>query len=356
MTPGPHIGLDLRIADPEGMVRSGLGRYAIELARGLLAARPGWRFSVYSNRDLADVPTRTTRWPTRSAAGRVAWLHAGSWPDVRADRPDVWVSPAYVTPAWWRGPSVVAVHDLSFMEMPERYRGGLNAWHARTQTARSARRATRVTCGTRATAERIAAALGVTGAAVVPYGVSDVFRRPSEPSGGYVLYAGTFEARKGIEVLLDAMDAVRAQADVGLVLAGSPGWGTDATLAAARARPWVRIVADPDDAALAELYARALACAHPSRREGFGLPVAEAMGCGCPVIATELPEVREWAGDAPLWVPVGDSAAIARAVLALTDADERGRRAAAGRAVAAELTWGRTAAGVARLIEESLPA
>ncbi|MEJ7891585.1 MAG: glycosyltransferase family 1 protein [Solirubrobacteraceae bacterium] len=356
MTPGPpHIGLDLRIADPDGMLRSGLGRYATELAGGLLAARPQWRFSVYSNRDLG-LRAQTTRWPTRSAAGRVAWEHVGSWLDLRRDRPDVWVSPAYVTPAWWRGPSVVAVHDLSFLEMPERYRGSLNAWHARTQTARSVKQATRVTCGTHATAQRIADTLGVAGATVIPYGVSDVFRRPAEPSGGYVLYAGTFEARKGLEILLEAMDAVRAQADVDVVLAGSPGWGADAVLAAARERPWVRIVEDPDDTALAGLYARALACAYPSRREGFGLPVAEAMGCGCPVIATDLPEVREWAGDAPLWVPVGDAPALAAAVLSLADDAERGRRSAAGGAIAAGLTWQRTAAGVARLIEESLPA
>jgi glycosyltransferase involved in cell wall biosynthesis len=348
VTASPHVGIDLRIADPPGMTRSGLGRYAIEVARGLLAQRPDWRFTIHSNRGVElGLPAQGTRWPTGSALGRVAWLHAGS---AFAARPDVWFSPAYVVPAWWRGRCVVAIHDLSFQEMPERYRGRLNAWHADRLTRRSARRATRVTCGTAVTAERIAAALALDPAriGVVPYGVSDVFRAATAAPGGYVLYAGTFEARKGLEVLLAAM----ADLDLDLVLAGRRGWGTDATLASATRLPRVRVIEDPDDATLAGLYAGAQVCVYPSRREGFGLPVAEAMAAGCPVVASDLPEIREWAGDAPLYAPVGDPGALAAAIR--TAVAGREDRVAAGRAAVAELTWERTAAGVAALIEAAL--
>ena len=100
---GPHVAIDLRIADAPGMERSGLGRYALELARGLPPARPDWTFTLHSDRaDLLDpapgVALRPTRWPTRTSAGRVSWLHLGSAVSARRPSPDVWFSPAVALP------------------------------------------------------------------------------------------------------------------------------------------------------------------------------------------------------------------------------------------------------------------
>ena len=359
----PHIAVDLRILDRAGMERSGVGRCAVESLVALRRARPGWRLTVHSNRpDLIeagrDLEVRGTRWPTGSGLGRVAWLHLRA---ARATRPapDLWLAPTFVSPAAWRGPSVVTIHDLVFLLEPERYRGRLNAWHASRTVRSSARRADRVLCPSTAVGERIIRDLGIDAGKVVaaPWGVSGAFRRPPAPSaGGYILFVGRWEARKGLEVLHGALREAAARGHrLPLVLAGGPGWGAGATVSALLADPGVDAVTDPTDEELAALYAGALALAYPSRMEGFGLPVAEAMACGCPVIASDLPEIRAWAGEAPLYVPAGDPGRLADALIVLaTDPERRGEMARRGRAVAEGLTWDGYGEIAARTIEAAL--
>jgi phosphatidylinositol alpha-mannosyltransferase len=89
--------------------------------------------------------------------------------------------------------------------------------------------------------------------------------------------------------------------------------------------------------------------------EGFGFPVAEAMACGCPVIASDLPEIRAWARDAPLYVPSGDPRRLADALTALApDPGRREEMVRRGKAVAAGLTWDAHGEAVAATIEAVL--
>src|SRR5437588_6946800 len=307
----PRIAVDLRIADAPGMEHTGVGRYALETARALGAARPTWELALHSNRPEVVPGALRTRWPTASAWGRIGWLHAGA--ALTARDADLWFGAAFALPAWWRGPAAVTVHDLTFMLMPERYRGWLNARHAAWTTRRSARRADRVLCGSAYTRDLLVQRLGVSAerVAVTPYGVAQAFRVATDVAReDFVLFAGVLEARKGIDVLHEAV----RRAGLRLVLAGRPGWGIDQELAAVRGDPAVELVVGPSDARLADLYARALVLAYPSRMEGFGLPVAEAMAAGCPVVCSDLPAIREWAADAPLYVAPGDPGSLAAAL------------------------------------------
>jgi glycosyltransferase involved in cell wall biosynthesis len=355
-----HVAIDLRILDAPGAELSGIGRYALELARELPRARPEWRFTIQSNRrDLVEEGIRETRWPTASSLGRVSWLHG--WAAVTRERPapDLWFSPSFVLPVWWRGPSVVTIHDLTFALMPERYRGRLNAAYARRATAWSARNADRLLCGSQETKARLVEHLGVEaeGVEVIRYGVSEVFvsdgegrREPRDP---YILFVGVFEARKGLDTLHEALRAVNAsQPDLRLVLAGQPGWGTGAVVDALRRDPNVELALRPTDEELARLYRSALALAYPSRMEGFGLPVAEAMAAGCPVIASDLHCIREFAGDAVLYARPGDAAELARQIERVVDRPEQ-RRALAdrGRDAAAALRWPNVGEKTARAFE-----
>jgi len=350
------------------MERTGLGRYGLELTAALAEVRPDWELFLYSNRPEILPPglrhrACTTRVPTASAPGRIAWLHGAARLETRSSRPDVWFSPTFVLPAWWRGPSVVTVHDLTFLMLPGRYRGRANARYATVATRVSVRRADRVLVGATQWRDALVERLGADPAkiAVIPYGVAAEFFAASEAAASrdagdappYLLFVGTWEARKGLETIEAALARLNRDGPrVRLVLAGRPGWGTEALVGRLRADPAVTVVHDPPDAEVARLYRGALALVYPSRMEGFGLPVAEAMAAGCPVVASELPVIREFARDAPLYAAVGDDAAVAAHVeVLLGDPALRDERAAAGISVAAGLRWRQVADRTAAVLE-----
>jgi glycosyltransferase involved in cell wall biosynthesis len=361
-----HVAVDLRVLDRDGMERSGLGRYALGALRALREARPDWVIGVQSNRpelisEDAGITTRRTTWPTRFALARVAWLHlvAGS---RESPAPDVWWGPAFTLPSRWRGPAVVTVHDLVFRLRPELYRSRVRAGYASLATAASVRRADRVLCPSATTADRLARELAVDRGKVIvaPWGVDDAFRAPAADRGddGYVLFVGRWEARKGLGTLHAAVRGLAASGRrLPLVVAGMPGWRAEEEIRSLRADPDVELVVDPSDERLASLYARALTLAYPSHMEGFGFPVAEAMASGCPVVASDLPELRELARDAAVYVTPGDSSALAGALRAVAEDVER-RRAMAdrGRELAAELSWSACGEATARALEDAVAA
>lgn len=361
-----HLGVDLRIVDRQGMELTGLGRYALELVHALADVRPQWRLSLYSNRPELLAPSlrpwaRATHWPTARALGRAGWLGLGSSLETVRDRPDIWLGPSFALPAWWRGPSVVTIHDLIVMTLPERYRGRLNARYAAATIRSSARRADRILCGTQATGAELVARLGVdpNKVKVTPYGVSDVFFENQRPAmaaseAPYLLCVGTFEARKGIEVAYQAFRRLISDGrSLRLVLAGQPGWGIDPLLETLERDPGVDIEVGSVDRRLAELMRGAVALVYPSRQEGFGLPVAEAMATGCPVIASDLAPIREFARDAPLYVPVGDAGTIASHVGALIDDRRRAdRHRNTGVRLAASMRWPAVGERTAQILED----
>ncbi len=170
----------------------------------------------------------------------------------------------------------------------------------------------------------------------------------------FVLFVGTVEPRKGVPELLAAHAALRADhPDLDLVLAGAAGWGPVPDLSA----PGVRWLGDVDDATLDALYRAAVALALPSRYEGFGLPVAEAMARSCPVVVSDAACLPEVAGGAAVVVPTGDADALAGALERLLgDEGLRGERAAAGRARAGSFTWAASAAAHAAAYAAALEA
>lgn len=169
--------------------------------------------------------------------------------------------------------------------------------------------------------------------------------------GRYLLYVGTAEYRKGFDVLLAAMARVaRERPDLTLVATTTlDGWELP---------PGVRVsgVGHVDDDTLAALYRGSVALVFPSRYEGFGLPVLEAMSYGTPVIASNASAVPEAGGDAACYVPPDDDTALAGAILRVaTDpafAADLHRR---GPAHAAAFTWEKTASLTLAAIEGTLP-
>jgi glycosyltransferase involved in cell wall biosynthesis len=166
----------------------------------------------------------------------------------------------------------------------------------------------------------------------------------------FLLAVATLEPRKGLDVLLEAL--ARSEAPpLPLVIAGQPGWGgvdIDSECERLGLQPGrVRALGKVDDQVLALLYDRASLLVVPSRWEGFGLPVLEAMAAGCPVVVSDVPALREVGDDAVQAFPVGDSLTLARLLdLVVSDQSLRQAMSERGRRRAAAFSWDESAASL----------
>lgn len=254
-------------------------------------------------------------------------------------------------------PLIVTFHDVAFLHHPERYsrqgvrvmRRSLAVTRDTAQLVLTSSQASRedlVANGIEAERIRIIP-LGVHNDAAAGAQVDDVRRRYGLPPR-FALFVGTVEPRKNLRRLATAMP--RMTDPLPLVVAGPDGWGDAGTDLAGEVR-FLGFVPAED---LPALYAAATVFAYPSEREGFGLPVAEAMAQGTPVVTSAGTSTEEVAGGAAVLVDPLDVDAIAAG---LDDANRRtAELAAAGRARAAELTWDATAAGTLAAYREVLDA
>lgn len=352
-----HAVMDYRPALRE---RSGVGEYVHELARHV-AARLGGADSLTvfsaSWRDRLDgsaVPGARVidrRIPVRIL--NYAW-HRFEWPPVErlAGRAFDVVHSGHplLTPAT-TGARFVTIHDLDFLDHPERTSREIRRDYPALAAAH-ARRASRVVVSSRATARDVTERLGVDASRVVlcPAGAPEWASTPgTDGRKEHVLFLGTIEPRKNIDGLLDAWTrVVEAVPDaMPLVLAGRAAPESAATLArlsqgALTGR--VRHLGYVTDAERQALYRDAAALVVPSFHEGFGLTALEAMTAGVPVVAANRGSLPELVGDAALLVDPTDAAELARAIMAAAfDPATRARLSAAGRARAAAYSWSESA-------------
>jgi glycosyltransferase involved in cell wall biosynthesis len=176
---------------------------------------------------------------------------------------------------------------------------------------------------------------------VTPLAADPEFR-PGGSRGDYLLLSGSIEARKNP---LLAADAARAVGRTLVVVGPERDRALGAELRARGAD--VRGFVGKDD--LVRLTQEAAALLFPTRHEGFGLPVAEAMACGTPVVATPDPAVRELGGDAVAYAEPRDFAAVLERVLA-----DPGHWSRAGLERARAYSWERTARATADVYRELL--
>ncbi|MEY2565796.1 MAG: hypothetical protein QOE35_325 [Actinomycetota bacterium] len=250
-----------------------------------------------------------------------------------------------------RAPVVLTVHDLLPVVMPELY----GPRHLRTTAGHlaAARRASVLLATCHATADHVAEVTGVARERIV---VAPLGHREQSPvcpprqiAGPYILAVGAVTPRKSFHLLAQAVGRL-GKASPPVVVAGPPGWDSEsvhASIDAAGVRHRVTFLGRVADDELEGLYRHAELVAHPSIAEGFGIPCLEAMGYGVPVVAADIPSVREFGGDAVCLVPPGDVVALAHALAdVLADAERRRAMVAAGRRRAALYTWAHTAEGV----------
>lgn len=382
--PPLRVGINAALLSPSGDYRAaGLHRYLSGLL-GALAAREDVALTAWApgGAPAAGVVAGAERiaWRVAPAGGgagrRIRWEQTGLPAAVARERPAVFHGPAHAMPLLCPVPAVVTAHDLSFVRLPWTFPPA-QAWYLRAAMRLAARRARRLIAVSEFTRRELMAVYGLPAEriAVVPNGIDPLFR-PLPPEAvtawraarglpeRFVLAVGTLQPRKNLGVLLEAWPRLRAElADPpALVIAGAPGWGDTDLGAQARRLGIVDAVRFPGfvpQEDLPYLYNAATALALPSRYEGFGLPLAEALACACPALVAEGSSLTEVAGDAALSAPPDQPAAWAAGLRRLLEdaglrqlLRERGPRQAAPYRWerAAEATMGvyRAAAGRAR--------
>jgi glycosyltransferase involved in cell wall biosynthesis len=263
------VGID---TTPLRQTRAGTARYL----RGLLSH--------------LDVPVREVSFPAtsrlRSVVADALW-----YPRLQVEGADVLHCPSFRGPFAPAVPLVVTVHDLAVLREPAWF----NRWtrtYSRLAVPRVVRAASRLIAVSEFTKRELVDVLGVEAAMirVVPNAVDDVFT-PEGPraEGDYVLAVGTLEPRKNLARIAAAVDGE-------LRVVGARGWGG---VQAPRDVTWLGEVSDDE---LARLYRGARCLVYASLYEGFGLPVAEALACGCPVVTSAGSAMAEVAGDDAVYV------------------------------------------------------
>ena len=280
---------------------------------------------------------------------RLAWGGPGRWTAVvrdvawyplllprraRAERLDVLHCTIYRAPLRSVVPTVVTVHDLAVLRHPELF----PAWtrlYARTGLRRVIRAARRVIAVSDYSRREAAELCGLDPERidVVPNAVDAVFTVDGPAAAGdYLLAVGTLEPRKNLP---RAIEAARL-AGLELRVVGARGWG-DVEVAGAGVR-WLGRVRDEE---LAALYRGARCLVYPSLYEGFGIPVAEAMACGAPVVTSRDSAMADVAGPAAVLVDPLDPASIAAGIEEATRRRDELRRLGLERAP--RYTWARSA-------------
>jgi glycosyltransferase involved in cell wall biosynthesis len=351
-----RILLDYRPALRE---RTGVGEYVHELARAIVAsAAPGESLTLFSSswkdRISPDaVPGARIldrRYPVRLL--NVLWHRVGlPHADRMRDAPFDVVHSAHplLMPAR-HAAQVVTVHDLDFLDHPERTQREIRRDYP-ALAGRHAHRADRIVANSEHTAQDVVRRFGIDRAkiSVCHPGAPSWPPRLSEPASGSLLFFGTIEPRKNLGVLLDAYERllVRGVSMPPLVLAGraTPEAGD---VVVRTTRPplagRVRLLGYVEPDRRTEVYCEALALVMPSHTEGFGIPALEAMTLGVPVIVANRGALPEVVGAAGRLFDPADPAGLADALAeVLASAETRRHMRDAGLRQATQFQWSTSA-------------
>ena len=354
-----RIGLDgIPLASP----KTGIGHYTLELARALAKLSPGDEFEL-----LSPVPfiSQLEQPPPNlrqvEAARRRFWFIIGLPLYIQRHSIALYHGTNYEVPWWNACPTILTIHDLSLLLHPETHESRL-VRRARHRLPLMARWATKIITATEFVKREVSEHLKIDPAKieVTPYAPRSNFR-PLERSDTeqtrarlgvedvFILFVGTIEPRKNLITLLRAFAEVLRNTDLSpqLVIAGQQGWLMQETtnyIQSEGISERIKFTGYITDEDLRALYASCTVCVYPSLYEGFGLPPLEAMACGAPVIASDVPSLTETIGKAALLVPPTDVQKLAHGLVEmLSDEGKRDYFSRAGLKRASQFTWERTA-------------
>lgn len=331
-----RIGIDVTAALTQG---GGIGRYTRELVQALVAVDTANHYRFFSAKPPATLPVANPLPQADHVVYRPAplderWLYR-LWYRLRLPLPVQWVtgpldlfhSPDFVLPPVnGRIPTLLTVHDLSFIHYPQTFPERLVSYLNQV-VPWSIGRASHILADSEATRHDLITIWQVPEAkiSVLYSGVHERFQPVTDlgkitavrqkyqlQDWPFVLSVGTLQPRKNYQMLIRAFQPLAKRFPHHLIISGGKGWLYDEMLAEVQRQNLadrVHFIGFVDDADLPTLYSEASLFAFPSLYEGFGLPLLEAMGCGTAVLTSNTSSLPEVAGDAAKQLSPHDQAA-----------------------------------------------
>ena len=315
---------------------AGIGRYSRNILQRLIPLASVDEFTLLrAPEDQAISRFDVSRWSNASLktlpfdrrnADRL-WFRLRAPVDARlfAGSADVVYSPDFTAPPMWNVPRLITVHDLAFLTHPEYTTDALKRY-LEAVVPRQVERADLVAVVSQATADDVQRYYGVPDDKIVlvrnavdqsfydvqPLTTGQKARRNLPER--YFVMLGTIEPRKNHAIALDAIERTGIGKQTPLVIIGRPGWGHESIMqriADLQQRGMVVHLDNVSDGDLPAIVASSQAMVYPSWTEGFGLPVAEAMATGVPVVTSMAPALKEVGGELAIYVDPTDAESLA---------------------------------------------
>jgi glycosyltransferase involved in cell wall biosynthesis len=312
---------------------------------------------------VANYPVRLASRTTEQPFSRIFVEQVETPRMLRELRADLYHGLGFVAPLRAPCPTIVTVHDLSFVTQPRAHKW-FNRTYLSLATARSCRRAARVIAVSVWTKRDVERRFSVAADKIdaIPHGVDHEHFKPLPPAeiaafraqhgiGDHaIFFLGSLEPRKNLPALIEAfsiLDSRFSILDFQLFIGGSPGWKYDDIFKRIQSLGLgdrVKLLGRVSDEELPKWYGACAVFAYPSLYEGFGLPVLEAMACGAPVVTSNVTSLPEVVGDAGIMIEPTDAKALADALSRVLNDDAlHATMRSKGIARAAQFTWRRTA-------------
>lgn len=322
----------------------GIGRYITELTQKLPVCGADFSFNFL---DSARAPIYGfgEQWEIPKLAARTDLLHV----------------PHFNFPLRWKKPLVVTIHDLIYLSYPAAAKSRMAPTYLRFMLNRLAKRPAKILTVSEFTKRellRIFPGFNERNISVTHEAVSDFFRPlANDPAlsdcrkkyslgGPFILFVGSLKPHKNLPTLIRAVARLREQKRLPheLILAGRTD-GTNKELRRLLAEnSFVRCIGSTSDEELRALYNLAETLVLPSFFEGFGLPVLEAMACGCPVIASRAASLPEVGGEAAFYFDPTRVDALGEVLYnVLTDQNKRNSMKKKGLEQIQQFSWTKTA-------------
>jgi glycosyltransferase involved in cell wall biosynthesis len=332
-----RVGLDARLTR---QLSIGMKTYARELVARLPRVAPEFSYVTFAR------------------GGNFGWAEQVALPlAMRRARLDLAHFLSQYVPVLLPRRFVVTIHDLIHLRFPQYFKAKVRPYYQSVVRSACAR-ASRVITDDERTVEDLVDFLGVDRAKVrvVPLGVEESFFKPAAPRIGerpYLLYVGNHREHKDLTTLFTAWSALPDRFAVDLYLTGPDDFAGELQRLRGSGRA-ILALGEVSTQRLAGYYAGARALVQPALREGFGLPMLEAMAAGCPVVACDDAVPKPLAAATLTFGPRDAGGLRAQLERLLSDEQLRTDSIALGREVARRLTWDRCARATADIYREVL--